>query len=129
MNDDVMARAALRGCQAQLRAAYLDAHGAASHLTGARATMAGELADQAADALADCERLILIITGDAHPDRRSAGVGEQAIEIVGAHAPALDRWSACKSPVITRISRSQSASASAALSASSPAMVAWAPVK
>ena len=71
MNDDLMARAALRGCQAQLRAAYLDAHGAASHLTGARATRAGELADKAADALADCERLILIITGDVHADRRS----------------------------------------------------------
>ena len=71
MNDDSMARAALRGCQAQLRAAYLDAHGAASHLTGARATMAGELADKAADALADCERLILIITGGVHADRRT----------------------------------------------------------
>ena len=46
MNDDLKARAALRGCQAQLRAAYLDAHGAASHLTGARATRAGELADR-----------------------------------------------------------------------------------
>jgi hypothetical protein len=71
MNDDLKARAALRGCQAQLRAAYLDAHGAASHLTGARATMASELADKAADALADCERLILIITGDLHGERRS----------------------------------------------------------
>ena len=71
MNDDSMARAALRGCQAQLRAAYLDAHGAASHLTGARATMANELADKAADALADCERLILIITGDVHAGRRT----------------------------------------------------------
>jgi hypothetical protein len=46
-------------------------HGAASHLTGARATRAGELADKAADALADCERLIFIITGDLHADRRS----------------------------------------------------------
>jgi hypothetical protein len=71
MNDDLKARAALRGCQAQLRAAYLDAHGAASHLTGARATRAGELADKAADALADCERLILIINRDLHADRRS----------------------------------------------------------
>jgi hypothetical protein len=71
MNDELMARAALRGCRAQLRAAYLDAHGAASHLTGARATMAGELADKAADALADCERLILIITGGLQADRRS----------------------------------------------------------
>ena len=71
MNDELMGRAALRGCQAQLRAAYLDAHGAASHLTGARATMAGDLADKAADALAACERLILIISGDLHTDRRS----------------------------------------------------------
>jgi hypothetical protein len=72
MNDELMARAALRGCQAQLRAAYLDAHGAASHLTGAHASMAGGLADKAADALADCERLILIITGDLHAERRSS---------------------------------------------------------
>ena len=72
MNDELMARAALRGCQAQLRAAYLDAHGAASHLTGAHAAMAGGLADKAADALADCERLILIITGDLHAERRSS---------------------------------------------------------
>jgi hypothetical protein len=72
MNDELMARAALRGCQAQLRAAYLDAHGAASHLTGAHASMAGGLADKAADALADCERLILIVTGDLHADRRSS---------------------------------------------------------
>ena len=43
-----MALAALRGCQAQLRAAYF-AHTAAPHLTGARATRAGELADKAAD--------------------------------------------------------------------------------
>jgi hypothetical protein len=71
MNDDSMAMAALRGCQAQLRTAHLDAHGAASHLTGARATRAGELADKAADALADCERLIFIVTGDLHADRRS----------------------------------------------------------
>jgi hypothetical protein len=71
MNDEMMARAALRGCQAQLRAAYLDAHGAASHLTGIHAIMAGELADKAADALAYCERLILTITGDLHADRRS----------------------------------------------------------
>ena len=71
MNDNVTAMAALRGCKAQLRAAYLDAHGAASRLTGARATSAGELAEKAADALADCERLIVVVAGDLRADRRS----------------------------------------------------------
>ena len=75
MNNDLMAMAALRGCQAQLRAAYFDGHGAASHLTGARASRDGELADKAADALADCERLIFIITGDFRADLRSGAGG------------------------------------------------------
>lgn len=65
MSDDLMALAALRGCQAQLRAAYSDAHDAASHLTGARAIRAAELADRAADALAHCERLLFICIADA----------------------------------------------------------------
>jgi hypothetical protein len=67
-----MALSALRGCQAQLRAAYLDAHTAARHLTGVRAARAGELADKAADALAQCERLIFIVTDDLHADRAGA---------------------------------------------------------
>ena len=67
--DHQMALAALRGCQAQLRAAYLDAHSAAPHLTGARVTRAAELADKAADALAHCERLIVCVTGDLRAEQ------------------------------------------------------------
>ncbi len=67
-----MALAALRGCQAQLRAAYLDADTAAPHLTGARAARAGELADKLADAIAHTERLIFIVTGDLRADEYEA---------------------------------------------------------
>jgi hypothetical protein len=70
--DHRIALSALRGCQAQLRAAYLDAHTAAPHLAGVRAARAGELADKAADALAHCERLIFIVTGDLHADGAGA---------------------------------------------------------
>ena len=70
--DYQIARAALRGCQAQLRAAYLDAHSAAPHLTGVRAARACELADEAADALAHCERLIFIVADDLHAGRAGA---------------------------------------------------------
>jgi len=35
MSDDLLALAALRGCAAQLRAAYSDANDAANHLAGA----------------------------------------------------------------------------------------------
>jgi hypothetical protein len=66
-----LALATLRGCQAQLRAAYADARGAAPHLTGVRATRAAELADKAADALAYCERLIFVVTGDLQHERRA----------------------------------------------------------
>jgi hypothetical protein len=66
-----LALATLRGCQAQLRAAYADASGAAPYLTGVRATRVGELADKAADALAYCERLIFIVTGDLQDERRA----------------------------------------------------------
>jgi hypothetical protein len=65
MSDDLMALAALRGCQAQLRAAHFDAHDAASHLTGARAARAAELAEKLADALAQAERLRFIVEADA----------------------------------------------------------------
>jgi hypothetical protein len=73
--DQRAALAALRGCQAQLRAAYLDAHFAADHLTGARAARAGELADKAADALAHCERLIFVVTGDLRSDQAGRETG------------------------------------------------------
>src|ERR1700741_1342940 len=67
-----MALSALRGCQAQLRAAHLHAHTAGSHLTGVRAASARELADEAADALAHCERLIFIVADDLHAGRAGA---------------------------------------------------------
>lgn len=72
MTANRMALAALRGCQAQLRAAYLDAHDAVPHLTAARAARAGELADKLADAIAHTERLIFIVTGDVRADEYEA---------------------------------------------------------
>jgi hypothetical protein len=38
-------------------------------LDRARATRAGELANKAADALAHCERLIVVVTGDLHTEQ------------------------------------------------------------
>jgi Arc/MetJ family transcription regulator len=72
MTNYQMALAGLRGCQAQLRAAHADAHSALRHLTGARGARAAELADKAADALAHCERLIFIVTGDLRADELGA---------------------------------------------------------
>jgi hypothetical protein len=72
MTNYQMALAGLRGCQAQLRAANLDAHSAIPHLTGARAARAGELADKLADAIAHTERLIFVVTGDLRADELGA---------------------------------------------------------
>ncbi|HME14145.1 MAG TPA: hypothetical protein VKG83_01680 [Mycobacterium sp.] len=64
MSDDLLALAALRGTQAQLRAAYADANTAASHLAGARATRAAEMAEKLADCIAFSERLLFICVAD-----------------------------------------------------------------
>jgi hypothetical protein len=63
------ALAVLRRCHARLSGGYVDAVDAAAHLTGARATRAGELADKVADALTHCERLIVVVTGDLHTEQ------------------------------------------------------------
>jgi hypothetical protein len=68
-----LALATLRGCQAQLRAAYADASGAAPYLTGVGATRVAELADKAADAIAHCERLLFILAADVQAQQSEAG--------------------------------------------------------
>jgi hypothetical protein len=68
-----LALATLRGCRAQLRAAYADASGAAPYLTGVGATRVAELADKAADAIAHCERLLFILAADVQAQQSEAG--------------------------------------------------------
>lgn len=59
----------LRGSQAQLRTAHLFALTVPPHLTGARKTRAVELCDKIADALAHCERMLFVVTGDLHAEQ------------------------------------------------------------
>jgi hypothetical protein len=64
--------AALRGCQAQLRAAYADVQTAAPHLAGGRRTRAAELRDRIADCIAFTERLAFVVAADRQSDLHEA---------------------------------------------------------
>ncbi|HEY4042152.1 MAG TPA: hypothetical protein VGM32_09970 [Rhodopila sp.] len=75
--DATAAMAALRGCQAQLQAAYLDVQTAAPHLAGARRTRAGELADRIAGCIAFAERLVFVVAADRQSDLHEARLEAQ----------------------------------------------------
>jgi hypothetical protein len=70
--DAVAAMAALRGCRAQLQAAYLDVQTAAPHLAGARGGRAAELSDRIADCIAFAERLAFVVAADRQSDLHQA---------------------------------------------------------
>jgi hypothetical protein len=67
--DNSAALKILRLCRTNTRLAYVDATEAATHLAGARAARANELAAMLADALAHLDRLITVVTGDLHADQ------------------------------------------------------------
>lgn len=76
--DASAAIAALRGCQAALRAAYADAHTAAPHLAGVRASRCTEAADKIADIIGHVDRLLFVCSADRqselHQLRSEAGL-------------------------------------------------------
>jgi hypothetical protein len=63
------APAALRGCQAQLKSAHVDAWAAVDHLAGARESRAIELMTKIEDALAHAQRLAFCVEGDHRADQ------------------------------------------------------------
>ena len=63
------ALAALRGCQAQLKSAHVDAWAAVDHLAGACESRAIELMTKIEDALAHAQRLAFCVEGDHRADQ------------------------------------------------------------
>ena len=61
--------AALRFCRSDLAAARVDATVAAARLYGVRAARADQLAENLADAIAFCERLMFVTEGDLRAEQ------------------------------------------------------------